>query len=200
MITNDATQAIANLDLGPVKIKLMHVSGESWSQAKCDLVETEYRRFLYLMKVFPDAAIAPGVSVDVFWHYHILDTMKYAADCEAAFGYFVHHFPHLGVRGDADDVAAHEAAGKRMHALYDQVFATARQSGADAAATPALLAEAAAYCYEPDAAARAPKAEPSAYSYAPGAAARALMAEPSAYSYAPGATARESKAGPVATA
>ena len=27
------------------------------------------------------------------WHAHIIDTEKYAADCQSAFGYFVHHIP-----------------------------------------------------------------------------------------------------------
>ena len=185
MITSDAMQAITNLDLAPIKSKLMHKSGESWSQAKADMVETEYRRFLYLMKTFPDASIAPGKTVDIFWHYHILDTMKYAVDCDAVFGYFVHHYPYLGISGEADDAEQHERAGSTMRALYEQVFA--------AADVHALTVESSAYSFAPGAVARGLEAEASAYSFAPGAVARALQTEASAYSFAPGAAARALK-------
>ena len=204
MITSDAMQAINDLDLAPIKLKLMHASGESWSQAKADMVEAEYRRFLYLMKAFPDAPIAPGKTVDIFWHYHILDTMKYAVDCDAAFGHFIHHYPYLGISDEADDAEQHERAGSTMRALYEQVFAAAdadalaaepsAYSYAPGAAARALTAEPSAYSYAPGSAASALKAESSAYSYAPGSAARALKAESSAYSYAPGAAARALKA------
>lgn len=113
---------IAALDLDPIKVKLMHrESGEGWSLAYADAVEFEYRRFLYLVKKFPNEQVAPLADVDLFWHYHILDTMKYAADCDAVFGYFLHHFPYVGLRG-ADDLAAHHRVGERMRELYEQVY------------------------------------------------------------------------------
>ena len=122
MISNDSFTAIAALDLEPIKVKLMHAeSGEGWSLAQVDAVEFEYRRFLYLMKMFPQEQTAPLFDVDIFWHYHILDTMKYAADCQAVFGYFLHHFPYLGLRGE-DDEAAHHRVGERMRELYEATF------------------------------------------------------------------------------
>lgn len=121
MISNEKMKAISDLDLDPIKTKLMHVeSGEGWSAARANTVETEYRRFLCLMKVFPHEQTAPLVDVDTFWHYHILDTMKYAADCERAFGYFLHHYPYLGM-GAGDDAQRH-AGGERMCELYEQIF------------------------------------------------------------------------------
>lgn len=115
-------QAIAALDLEPIKVKLMHVeSGEGWTRAQVDAVEHEYRRFLYLIKRHPEAAAAPSMQVDTFWHYHILDTMAYARDCAAVFGYFLHHFPYIGLRGEAD-LAQHTAMGQRMQALYEAEF------------------------------------------------------------------------------
>ena len=80
-----------------------------------------YDLFLYLMKKFPNEHTAPMFDVDIFWHYHILDTMKYAADCDAIFGYFLHHFPYVGLRGE-DDLAAHHRVGERMGELYEQTF------------------------------------------------------------------------------
>jgi hypothetical protein len=96
-------------------------SGEGWSLEKVNAVEVEYRRFLYLMKCFPNEVTAPQVEVDVFWHYHILDTMKYATDCQNAFGYFLHHYPYIGMRGE-DDVAVQQRAGQRMRELYEATF------------------------------------------------------------------------------
>lgn len=40
--------------------------------------------------------------IDDFWHLHILDTQKYAEDCQVIFGYFLHHFPYFGMRGEED--------------------------------------------------------------------------------------------------
>lgn len=114
--------AIYALDLEQIKTKLMHPeAGEGWSREKTAAVEEQYRRFLCVMQAFPDEQTSPLVDVDTFWHYHILDTMKYARDCEAAFGYFVHHFPYLGLRGEQDEQAL-AASGARMGALYEQLF------------------------------------------------------------------------------
>ncbi|KQW88587.1 hypothetical protein ASC94_24595 [Massilia sp. Root418] len=122
MNSNDDFKAIAELDLEPIKVKLMHEeSGEGWSLERANAIEFEYRRFLILMKKFPHEQTAPLMDVDTFWHYHILDTMKYAADCEAVFGYFLHHFPYIGLRGE-DDAAAHHRVGERMKELYEATF------------------------------------------------------------------------------
>ncbi len=96
-------------------------SGEGWSLDHANAIETEYRRFLYLMKAFPHVQTAPLVDVDTFWHYHILDTMKYARDCEQAFGYFVHHYPYLGLMGE-NDAELQQQAGERMRELYESTF------------------------------------------------------------------------------
>ncbi|HEY8099535.1 MAG TPA: glycine-rich domain-containing protein-like [Burkholderiaceae bacterium] len=115
-------EKIAALDLEPIKVKLMHVeSGEGWSLEKANAVEREYRRFLYLMKTFPNEQTAPMTDIDTFWHYHILDTQKYAVDCQAIFGYFLHHFPYIGMRGE-DDLIALERIGKRMAEIYEETF------------------------------------------------------------------------------
>jgi hypothetical protein len=132
-----AIDTINALDLGPVKTKLMHVaSGEGWTAAYADSVEVEYRRFLTLMKLYPNESTAPVVDVDTFWHYHILDTAKYAVDCAAAFGYFLHHYPYLGLEG-AEDEAARDGAGARMQELYAATFG---------AGVPAATAAEAAWC------------------------------------------------------
>lgn len=137
MMLNPDASAIFGLDLDPIKVKLMHAeSGEGWSREYADAVEFEYRRFLYLMKKFPHEHTAPMFDVDIFWHYHILDTMKYAVDCDAIFGYFLHHFPYVGLRGE-EDLAAHHRVGERMGELYEQTFGDPYLSRQPAMRSPA---------------------------------------------------------------
>jgi Glycine-rich domain-containing protein-like len=142
MILNDEFKQILALDLDPIKVKLMHMeSGEGWSLERTNAVERKYKRFLFLMKMFPNEDTAPMVDVDTFWHYHILDTMKYAADCEQVFGYFLHHFPYVGMRGKEDEEAL-ERMGERMRVVYEETFG---ESYFDAAPNSATLLSAA-YC------------------------------------------------------
>jgi hypothetical protein len=148
----EAFQAVAALDLAPIRIKLMHVeSGEGWPAARAAAVEAEYRRFLFLMKKYPDAQASPTVDVDTFWHYHILDTMKYARDCEQAFGYFLHHYPYVGIGAQAAQ-GEQLRAGERMRALYRAEFGAASSGqGAWCASPGKALAEggAIAWCASP---------------------------------------------------
>ena len=139
--------AIAALDLDRIKTKLCHAeSGEGWSRARADAVEVEYRRFLYLMQAHPTEQTVPSVEVDTFWHYHILDTVKYAADCHAAFGYFLHHDPAVGLEG-ASEAPERARRAARMDELYAAAFGAAPagpQAGAYCGRAPASQARA--YC------------------------------------------------------
>jgi hypothetical protein len=122
---NADSKTIFELDLDPIKAKLMHKeSGEGWSPEQVDAVEVEYRRFLGLMKLYPHEQVAPLVTVDIFWHYHILDTMKYAVDCDQIFGYFLHHVPSSGAGGE-DEEAERDRTGARMQELYEATFGEA---------------------------------------------------------------------------
>jgi hypothetical protein len=135
LISQSDFEAIAALDLDPIKVKLMHgESGESWSLEQANAIETEYRRFLYIMKTFPNELAAPRFDVDIFWHYHILDTVKYAQDCQAVFGYFLHHFPYLGLRGE-EDLETHHRVGERMRELYEETFGELYVRGTELSAT-----------------------------------------------------------------
>jgi hypothetical protein len=114
--------AIDALDLDCIKLKLMDAEeGQGWSRDYADRMELAYRRFLALMVKFPDATIAPAKDVDKFWHGHILDTIKYAEDCERTFGYFLHHFPYFGMRGE-EDAKNLAAAAENMQTLYEREF------------------------------------------------------------------------------
>jgi hypothetical protein len=114
--------AIQALDLDPIKHKLMDAEeGQGWSREYAERMEIAYKRFLTLLVKYPDETIAPTKDVDKFWHGHILDTLKYAEDCRNVFGYFLHHYPYLGMRG-ADDAENQRAAAVAMHRLYEAEF------------------------------------------------------------------------------
>jgi hypothetical protein len=132
---------ISELDLGPTRVKLMDKDfGEGWTREQVDAAEFEYRRFLYLVKLFPHEQTAPLLDVDIFWHYHILDTRKYAADCEKIFGCFLHHSPYSGLRGE-DDEAVHHRGEARMQELYKATFGEACIRQKEGHAVPASSPE-----------------------------------------------------------
>ncbi len=114
--------AIQALDLEPIKFKLMDTEeGQGWSREYVEQMAIAYKRFLTLSVKYPEETIAPSKDVDKFWHGHILDTMKYAEDCQNVFGYFVHHFPYFGMRGE-EDAANLAEAGRTTKRLYEQEF------------------------------------------------------------------------------
>lgn len=123
------TAKVDALDLGCIKFKLVDPEeGEGWTRERADRVEREYRNFLVLCAVQPDEPTVPFGDVDTFWHQHILDTHKYAADCQAAFGRFLHHFPYLGMRGEEDKQKLDES-GEATQVAYQTLFGT-RMGGA----------------------------------------------------------------------
>lgn len=140
MTVNKELTAIEALDLDAIKRELMHPeSGSGWPAERAAAAEREYRRFLYLACKHPDEQISPLADVDTFWHQHILDTRKYAADCSEVFGYFLHHFPYLGLRG-GNDAQTRDQVGLRTRALYRQAF-----GDSEAAVAPNTL-RAGSYC------------------------------------------------------
>ncbi|MHB8652235.1 MAG: hypothetical protein ACYC8S_03845 [Minisyncoccota bacterium] len=59
--------AIATLDLGPIKFKLMDKEdGEGWTREQVEATEKWYKRFLSLMVLYPDKVIVPTKLVDKF--------------------------------------------------------------------------------------------------------------------------------------
>jgi hypothetical protein len=119
---HDAIRArIEALDLEPIKFKLVKEYG--YSQDDVQVLEKWYRRFLFLTVKHKDQPIVVSEAIDNFWHQHILDTRKYAEDCQSAFGEFLHHFPYFGLRGDEDHRAlraAYEATLRVMRAEYGE--------------------------------------------------------------------------------
>ena len=91
------------IDFTMVKLKLQDKEeGLGWDSAECDEAAAEYKKFLALKRSYPEKEIVPNKQVDLFWHQHILDTQKYAEDCETVFGYFLHHFPYFGMKDKQD--------------------------------------------------------------------------------------------------
>ena len=87
------------LDLGPIKDKILFSNG--YDIQLINEMEVWYKRFLFLNFKYA-GSIVPNELVDEFWHFHILDTRKYAADCEMLFNELLHHFPYFGMRGEDD--------------------------------------------------------------------------------------------------
>jgi len=113
------------LDLFMIKLKLQDPEeGQGWGPELCDRIEREYKNFLVLKRAYPERDIVPNRQVDLFWHQHILDTAQYAVDCEAIFGYFLHHYPYFGMRGK-EDYANLCSAFEETKALYEFHFDTA---------------------------------------------------------------------------
>jgi hypothetical protein len=122
--------AIRALDLESVKSRLMDAEvGKGWSREHADDVETAYKNYLTMLVKYQDDAedILLSKDVDEFWHTHILQTAKYADDCQNVFGTFVHHSPHLGPRSEAVQQKRSDLAEK-TRALYEREFGDAEQA------------------------------------------------------------------------
>src|SRR6266702_6671658 len=91
--------AIHAIDLESVKVRAMDPElGEGWTREYVEGIERGYKTYLTMLAKYPDHAedILLSKDVDEFWHTHILQTIKYTEDCEAIFGKYLHHAPHIG--------------------------------------------------------------------------------------------------------
>ena len=110
---------VNKVELKEVEAKLLVRKGTWWKfRNDIDRVEKEYRQFLYLIAANPGETIVPwSEALDDLWHEHILDTKKYAADCDAVFGKFIHHNPHLD-----KGTSKHTTASKNTKTMYQKAF------------------------------------------------------------------------------
>lgn len=91
------------LDLSNVRMKLADSEeGPGLGQDEIDMMEGEYRKFLAMQLMHPDAVLVPCQIVDEMWHRHILDTAAYRDDCQAIFGRFLDHYPYFGMRNKVE--------------------------------------------------------------------------------------------------
>jgi hypothetical protein len=139
-------RAIDELDFERIKSKLLHRHRGAMTSEDVAHAEAGYRQFLKLAAKYPDAPVVPNEAVDEFWHMHILDTQRYAADCERIFGYIVHHNPYMGIDGKEDEARLLEAA-ERSDAIFAREFGKAAKAAY--CIRPMADATSAAYCIRP---------------------------------------------------
>jgi hypothetical protein len=138
-------KAIDGLDFERIRTKLLHRRKSEWTPQTVLQAERGYRQFLKLSAKYPDVAVVPDEAVDAFWHAHILDTRRYAADCRRIFGHMLHHNPYVGIDGAED-----EANLRRLADVSNEL--AVREFGSTDTCTPAYCAVAAdrrarpAYC------------------------------------------------------
>ena len=117
--TRQAMARVAELDFTMLKKKLARQ--KRWTAEFIDETEQLYRQFLALFLLYPERKISPTHAIDEFWHAHILDTRAYAADCEALFGKYRHHYPYSGMTGVFDEMM-NEGIRAESRALFKQHF------------------------------------------------------------------------------
>ena len=130
--TEQVLAAIGTLDLESVKTRLRDPDlGEGWTREYAASIEQAYKTFLSMIVKYQDHAeeIMLSKDVDEFWHTHILQTMKYADDCQAVFGTFLHHAPHVGELTEADH-AKRAAQTDKTRGLYEREFGGTRNAEA----------------------------------------------------------------------
>jgi hypothetical protein len=110
---------VAALDLKSVRQKFAFKKGWWWrTRHDAKLIEREYRQFLYLIICNPGQTVVPwSHDLDDFWHQHILDTEKYAQDCNAIMGSFIHHNPNL-----PEGSSPHTEAFAATRVMYKTAF------------------------------------------------------------------------------
>ncbi|MEN8445108.1 MAG: glycine-rich domain-containing protein-like, partial [Cyanobacteria bacterium J06555_13] len=102
-VDRDFLARLSAIDFGPIAYKLMNPEeGEGWTIERATQAIEQYRKFLFLVKHYPDRKIVPSREVDQVWHTHILDTAKYREDCDIVFGKFMDHWPYFGMKDAAE--------------------------------------------------------------------------------------------------
>lgn len=106
------------LDLSPVFDQLVNRKG--WTPERAAGTEYRYRCFYYLLANDRQFRSVPTEEIDEFWHQHILNTRKYAADCQQVAGRFLHHNPSFGA--NADEIATLESGFFDMWVAFETMF------------------------------------------------------------------------------
>ena len=107
------SKELKELDLWPIAFKLS--TKLPWSEARIEKSISQYRVFLQLIKNGEYAV--PTNDLDEVWHCHILDTRKYAKDCELIFWKLLHHDQYYGLRGE-EDIQARDLSFETTRALF----------------------------------------------------------------------------------
>ena len=137
--------AIQALDLEPVKMRVMDPKlGEGWTREYADSIEIAYKTYLTMLVKYQDHAedILLSEDVDEFWHTYILQTMKYTDDCEAVFGRYLHHAPHIG-QITREDIERREVQAEKTRHLYQEEFGNEQVGSAAWSGIPVMAENAA---------------------------------------------------------
>lgn len=99
----DVRAYISQMDFSMMKHNMEdRAGGLEWAPPKCEWAERQYKRWLYIRREYENEPMPPNREIDKFWHEHMLDTRRYFVDSAKIFGYYHHHFPYFGTRGEAD--------------------------------------------------------------------------------------------------
>lgn len=98
-----ALERVGRLDFSHINKKLQYDDPSYWTDERIVDAEEAYRRFLALNLLYPEETLAVNELLDEYWHNHILDTRKYAEDCDHVFGKLLHHYPYFGLPGEEDE-------------------------------------------------------------------------------------------------
>ncbi|MBD2180312.1 glycine-rich domain-containing protein-like [Planktothrix sp. FACHB-1355] len=113
---------LEELNLDQIAFSLRHPQkGYGWDHAQTVLAIARYKMFLFLNYKHPECQLVPTQEIDEVWHQHILDTQKYAQDCQTLFGYFLHHFPYLGL-GDETKHQEWQSCSAKTEFLFEKYF------------------------------------------------------------------------------
>jgi hypothetical protein len=116
---------IFNMDMSMIFFKMTNEEsagelGLLWEEEDAAFAINQYRQYLFLIRKY-NTNISPTLAIDAVWHNHILDTRKYVQDCQAVFGFYLHHFPYFGSR-DEEDRAHLEMAFENTKMLFKKEF------------------------------------------------------------------------------
>jgi hypothetical protein len=128
---------VGEIDFSRINKKLQYDDPEFWTDERLREAEEAYRRFLALNLLYPSETLAVNRLVDDYWHKQILDTRKYAEDCERLFGSLLHHYPFFGLRGEADEGQNVPAFGVTQR-VWEDAFGTPLVGGTKPGTEPRL--------------------------------------------------------------
>lgn len=116
----DSKNYIYSIDFSMI-IDKMVMTG--WSRKIAEGLSQEYKNFLYLNRKYLNqfGQLPPSEEIDEFWHNHILDTKKYAVDCQKIFGFYLDHYPYFGI-DDKSNYNDLNNAFERVEKLYFEEF------------------------------------------------------------------------------
>ena len=116
-----ALERVAAIDFSRINKKLQYDDPDRWTDERLAAAEEAYRRFLALNLLYPRETLAVNRVLDDYWHAHILDTEKYARDCDAIFSEMLHHYPYFGLPGEEDE-GEHFVAFGVTQKIWEEAF------------------------------------------------------------------------------